>query len=716
MITRIRRRRAEAFALFITVALFAGGCFSTDDNEAGNAGFIATDAEENAADADGDAELDDDADEDAGSPATLDEIDEDTIGEFRVTVYTHTFPERLDDTATGAFERPAYAYDAIPVDAKYTHVLSFQMSPMMPPLMDATPSNGPIVLYSDEMDVIVFSPMDAFFASVVNFREGALISGVAGEVRGIKRDFAHRFVLVEGRGLRATIDAWGDVMRADRGKARPDRYADAGVGTIGYWTDNGAAYYYDTAPGMNEQDTLLAVKDEADDLGIPYGYFQLDSWWYPKEPGVLSPGGLIRWEPIEEMFPDGLTAFQEELGLPLVLHNRWFALENDYIDDHLFVFDPPMALPLERDVYDIFMENARAWGAITYEQDWLMSQYLGVARLRDNTDFGAKWMRHIDRAAKAKGLSTQLCMPGAAHLMSAVDMKTPTSIRTSIDYRKNVSKESYWPQFHIVNLLAHAIGVWPYKDNFWSSEDHGQAEALISALSAGMVGPGDPLGAVDVGIVMSTCRADGVLLKPDRPAYPIDAMFLDHARPFITTTHSRRAEATWRYVAAYHLAAEHPQRSLFDRVWSFVSYGLKDVAGQFVFPDHVTDWSLDLATEIGATGDVVLYDWRTARTRVVSGEIFFERFAALYDFAYLVAAPISDNGLALIGEPDKFVTVADRRFIDIDTTEDAIRVALAGAPGEVVTLRAYDANANALLPDLTATIGADGKGFATIER
>lgn len=51
--------------------------------------------------------------------------------------------------------------------AKYTHQLAFQISPMMPPRRDGIRSHGPLVLYSDGLDVLVVSPMDHFFSSLV---------------------------------------------------------------------------------------------------------------------------------------------------------------------------------------------------------------------------------------------------------------------------------------------------------------------------------------------------------------------------------------------------------------------------------------------------------------------------------------------------------------------------------------------------------------------
>ena len=59
-----------------------------------------------------------------------------------------------------------------------------------------------------------------------------------------------------GQGVNATVERWGDLLRADHSRERADRYADRGLSHLGYWTDNGGFYYYETEEGLNEQDTL----------------------------------------------------------------------------------------------------------------------------------------------------------------------------------------------------------------------------------------------------------------------------------------------------------------------------------------------------------------------------------------------------------------------------------------------------------------------------
>ena len=68
-----------------------------------------------------------------------------------------------------------------------------------------------------------------------------------------------------------------------------------------------------------------------------------------------------------------------------------------------------------------------------------------------------------------------------------------TSIRTSGDHGYLVGPELLWAWFLHTNVMARALGLWPYKDVFHSApgSDTREVEALLAALSAGPVGIGD---------------------------------------------------------------------------------------------------------------------------------------------------------------------------------------------------------------------------------
>jgi hypothetical protein len=90
---------------------------------------------------------------------------------------------------------------------------------------------------------------------------------------------------------------------------------------------------------------------------------------------------------------------------------------------------------------------------------------------------------------------------------------------------------------------------------------------VAAILSTGPVSPSDGLGGANIALLMSLCRADGLLLKPDKPARTVDAHWLSavfnntpapQGRALWTTSTSLLAAGTWGYV----LVAES------ETVWS----------------------------------------------------------------------------------------------------------------------------------------------------
>ena len=64
----------------------------------------------------------------------------------------------------------------------------------------------------------------------------------------------------------------------DKPTVQEARDKDLTLRYLGYTTDHGAFYYYNTATGLDYEDTLRAVHEYAQDRQIPYKYVLLDSW------------------------------------------------------------------------------------------------------------------------------------------------------------------------------------------------------------------------------------------------------------------------------------------------------------------------------------------------------------------------------------------------------------------------------------------------------
>jgi len=576
-------------------------------------------------------------------------------------------------TPTGDWFTPHFAMPAISTPDSHKRVLTYKVKAFSPSTDEAVPTSGPIVLYNDDLAVMIISPLDNFMESMTEPVDGEWRCGFGGLIEKVPAGTVHKVLVVTGHGINDTMSKWGDIIRKWHNHERTDPYAGIGISHLGYYTDNGAMYYYKDAPDMNYHETLIAVKEDADRRDIPFGYFQIDSWWYPKaskRKGLLSAtGGAILWEPLPGLFPQGLTVFQEELGVPLVAHNRWYDVNSPYCERYECApggGTKDTNLPIEPAFWDEIMDNAASYGVAVYEQDWLHLQISRIPWLRNGMGNANLWFDTMVNAAAARGLTFQLCMASPEFLLQQMKHDNVTHVRVSSDYIAGMFKHHYYPNFHRTSMFAHAVGLWPFKDVFQSAsgqrtirnERWPLEEALVSNLSGGPVGPGDSIGAADRELLMRTCRKDGMLLKPDRPATPIDLMFLDHHKPWTVTTQSANGIGETMYLAAFNL---WPLRT-FDFEVSF--------------------------SDLGISGEYLIYNWREREFVTASDKVVFGRMPK-NDASYNVLCPVLENGMALIGETEKFVTLSAKRFPDITLTGNDLSLEVEGVPGEEVLISLY---------------------------
>lgn len=132
---------------------------------------------------------------------------------------------------------------------------------------------------------------------------GILNHGIMGNVTEIPSKFSLKTIMYVGEGINSAMKEWGTLLRGVYGKSDllGSRSKDITLQYLGYNTDNGAYYYYNTVPNMNYEETLIEVKKYSDSIGIPYTYVLLDSWWYYKGEN----GGVSEWAARPDIFPSG---------------------------------------------------------------------------------------------------------------------------------------------------------------------------------------------------------------------------------------------------------------------------------------------------------------------------------------------------------------------------------------------------------------------------
>jgi hypothetical protein len=532
---------------------------------------------------------------------------------------------------------------------------------------DFSGSEGPLVNFDDAGHSFIVSPASNFMVADLNRNDdGTIESRINPRITDIPRGLAHRTLLVVANGINDAFDKWGHALTDLNGKKRPANDSDPSLKSLGYWTDNGAAYYYDWEPSLGYTGTLLAVKDDFEKAGITLGYMQLDSWWYPKgESGdwnrIHGSQGIARYEAHPDIFPQGLTAFQHDLGLPLITHARWIDAKSPYRQQYKMsnnvIIDPAY--------WTMIGTKLRDSGVFAYEQDWLDVQATASYAMDDQNAF----MDNMSILGQKFGLSMQYCMATPRHFLQSSKYESLTTIRVSED----AFDPDKWDQFFYSTRLASALGVYPFSDVFASNE---KINMLLATLSAGVVGVGDKIGEINKENLLYAVRPDGVIVKPDVPAVPTDESIVNDSRnagePLVAYTYTDHGPMRALYLFA------HPRTA--DRTATFTPKSL------------------------GAPGNVYVYNWLGGKGRQIAGDVPWTQLLH-GDPSYFVVVPVGPSGIAFLGDLGKFVTLGKKRVTDLsdDGTLDATIVF---APGEhSITLHGWALSR----PSAMAVEGSIGK-------
>ena len=603
----------------------------------------------------------------------------------------------LTGLATGAFDQPSVGWPVFtPADRvdggapDGLRVVAFQHCEFgLPSQADAfldgffllphrPPTGWPLLVGAPDGRTLLVAPLDDFHDQTVGLNGGTVRCGWHGDLDSVPAGFATELAVLAGDGPRECLDTWAGLLRARAGTVRPGRWPDALGSRPSYWTDNGAAYWYRTEPGHDVAGSIVAAVDELRSRGVPLGAVQLDSWFYPHaelrpfdtDEWVVPPTALVAWEERTDVLPDGIAALRARLGdPPLVAHIRHLSADAPIATELPVHVDGPYAAPATPAIYERWLDQCRAWGVETFEHDWLVEVFFGVRSLRERPGRAREWQEGIDRAARERGITLQWCMGTPADMAQTVSLTQVTSVRTCGDHGYIATPGQLWAWFCTTNALARSLGLMPFKDVFRADPDvagdNGEPEALLSALSTGPVGLGDRVGRFDPTLAMRTCRADGLLVKPDVPiAATGESMFGRSAfrgELLVAECFSDHPAGRWAYVLGLHCnPSDDP------------------VSGEVAF---------DRLGEASPAGEVVAWDWRArTATRVAAGASWPVSLPK-EGWAYLVLAPVLSSGIAVIGDVDLFVPAGDAR-IEVSEVPGGARVTVKGA-GEVVTITGW---------------------------
>ncbi len=468
--------------------------------------------------------------------------------------------------------------------------------------------------------------------------DGSLSTGISTKIPALPAGFTHHALLAYGAGINATFLKWGQGLTDLSGKKRPANDADPLLKSVSYWTDNGATYYYN--PDGTYIDTLNAVNAEFTAKGVALGSLQLDSWWYPKGPTDIwsDHQGIWTYTAAPELFPNGLADFQKNLGIPLIAHSRWIDAKSPYRTNYQMSGDVSIDPKFWEDTGD-YLKSA---GVAVYEQDWLAN----AAKTAFNLTDPAAYLGNMAKSMASRGITIQYCTGAPSHYLQSTLYSNVTSVRDSNDRFGS----DRWTDFFYSARMASALGTWPFTDVFMSSETN---NLIAATISAGPIGLGDPKGALNADNLLKAARTDGVIVKPDVAATPLDSVFIKDAQgidvPMVVSAYTDFGGGLRaNYIFAYNRGANR---------------------GITIDPANY-----------GIFGQSFLYDYLNGAGHFLDVRATYT-FQLNADAAYMVLMPLGKTGIAFLGDKDQFATLGKARIPSL-TDSGKVDVTVAFAPGE----------------------------------
>ncbi len=570
--------------------------------------------------------------------------------------------------------KPFPSFTGIPADL---HKFSYHDVDFAPAQFHLNETSTPWLLFDNKMNSLILSPASDFIVSKLTGNGNTIInSGLNEGIKNLPANFTHSTILVFANGIGNTWNIWGKVLRTIYKRKIPANDYDRVLKYFGYWTDNGADYYYNYETNLGYSNTLLELRKRYEKEGIPLGYMQLDSWWYEKS--IYDPdnkpvadhknpklpygewnryGGLLSYTPDPFLFKDGLTPFQKKLGLPLVTHNRWIDPTSPYHKEYKISGFAAIDANFWKHIIG-FIKNS---GVICYEQDWLNILYDKSPEMATDLSIGNAFTDEMANACKKDGLTMQYCMPEPRFFLQGLKYNNLTTIRTSFDRFEPLK----WKDFIYGSQYAYECGMYPWCDVFKSSE---LGNMILANLSAGPVGTGDAIGKEDKANIMKTCRKDGVLVKPDLPILPVDEDYTNQAAdkklPMVAFTYTKHQSAKTGYVFAFTVDSSGSREVNFT------------------------------PAKLGIKGDVVVYDPLTKELNVVRNGSSFNGSLKNEYYTYYIIAPILSQGIAFLGDSGLITATGKKRINEMDNKNGALKIKVMFAKGESsVNLEGYSLKA-----------------------
>ena len=606
-------------------------------------------------------------------------------------VFKTVFLKENSDSFVGNYQEPLCAFPCFKNNSHNLRIFTYRDMIFSPPLREFETVFAPVLFFDDNYNSVLLSSLNHFIQAQTHRRSNddgvfRYYFGFESELKSIPNGTELSAIMMFGTGIYESFMRWGDMLRKYYGKTVEMKHHDIVNEKLGYFTDNGGYYYYNPLKGKDYSETLIAVHEDAMKNGIPLCYYNLDSWWYKKsvqkwkrailgDLGRILGGGLyggtLLWETDTEVLKMSPKELGDRLDVVFTAHNRWVSDRSPYVKKYESVVEGTKALPIEKGYWDEIMATAKENRIVCYEQDWMTNHLRGISYLRQQLDAPREWLKQMSEAAAERGVTIMYCMATPAQWMQSIEFDNVVVTRASGDYNPRWPRVYDTPPFTQSSILAHALGLRPFKDVFMSTctgpingEKQPEVMALLSVLSCGPVGFGDAIGHMSKPLAMACARTDGTLIKPDRPIVSVDLMFIRNRKYYILHTESAHKELgkTWHYILVMNL-----------------------------WPSRVKERFFSLR-EIGLTGDYLAYDYYKHTIQYITNDdVKITQKLADHKYKFMILAPNLGTDFYFIGDVVKFATASSMLIpnVNVDESKKVINITLAGLENDLSELLFY---------------------------
>lgn len=494
---------------------------------------------------------------------------------------------------------------------------------------------------------------------------GVISCGIEGLVEDIPPGYEHLHILVVGDGIYDTFRNWGKALLGKTGK-KISRYQDDTLKYFVYMDDAGAYYYehdFKEASYKSYEDIVVAIEKEARAHGLRIGAYHILDYPHPQ----LWKKGLF--EPRPDMFPHGLTWLHEQLEKPLQLYTTWLRPDSPYAKKYRFFATDPGSVP-GQSMGDVFYsekywkytaEKIASWGGILLQHDYL-STYEGNVAMMSGISKMNIYFKNMAEALQGKGIDIQYCMALPRNIMQSTENPVMVSLQGTEDHHVSSAEPGwnfttqhvgffgtnegdrgdpfFWKQLIFTSALYGALGIWPSRDNIQTIADpNAYEDTLLANLIGGSIQLGHRLGECNYGLLRKAYReGDGLIFKPDRPIVPLDRCYIDGGA--VGYTESVISGKRWFYVLSLPAAG------------------------------YIRDFS---PSDLHIAGRWAVYDWEQKSVSLVAADSAIPLTREV-KHQYFVLAPVLENGMAVFGDTEKWVSMADKRMAFVESSDEQVRV------------------------------------------